>query len=137
MGYNAAKKKMKMLLYIIVLFSGVNYEHANSPFLNSVSTNQVYVSWSDTSSNISTINDVNGCVSYRVRYDEHTDTYVVDFTNHCDSFVDIVYEYYSLFLEKWVTGFAHCQVGKTSYDNIAGAGKIRNVTYTFRQSSND
>ena len=121
---------MKMLLYIIVLFSGINYDHANSSFFNS--TNQVYLSRSDTSLNIPTINDVNGCVSYRVRYDEHTDTYVVDFTNNCDSFVDIVYEYYSLFLEKWVTGFAHCPAGNKSYNNIAGAGKVRNVSYTFR-----
>lgn len=118
---------MKKILYFIIVVLGVTQVQANSNPISYKSESTI-----DTSLIVSNIEDVNGCVSYVVRYNKDIRSYVVDFTNNCDSYVDISYQFYSEDRGKWINGASWCAVGKTNYNNAAGSGQIRNVTYTFR-----
>lgn len=117
---------MKKILFLIVVVLGAINIHAKSFHIF-----DKYETKNDTLK-VYNIEDVNGCVSYVVRYNKDIRSYVVDFTNNCDSYVEITYQFYSENRGKWIDGYSWCAVGKTSYNNAAGSGQIRNVTYTFK-----
>lgn len=117
---------MKKILFLIVVVLGAINIHAKSFHIF-----DKYETKNDTLK-VYNIEDVNGCVSYVVRYNKDTRSYVVDFTNNCDSYVEITYQFYSENRGKWIDGYSYCAVGKTSYNNAAGSGHIRSVAYTFK-----
>ena len=115
---------VKNFLFIVILSLGIHHEYVGINLMNNSDVKKTDTTWKIS------INDESSCVTYSVRWEKNIQTYVVDFMNKCNKAVDISYEYYSDNLGKWITSYAYCRAGKTSYDNPAGKrGKIRNVKY--------
>ena len=116
----------KIIVFILILWGAQGYSNTTMVYENDKSK-------TDTVVNVYNTDDINGCVSWKTRYLEGLRTYVVDFTNNCNSSVEIYYDYYSTDSNKWIEGYAYRAAGKTIRGYAAGGkGLVQIVTYKFR-----